>query len=257
MAAHLSRAALTERESYGWIHALAGAYVIVVGAFAVAAWVGDGEGFRAVLCAGAQVLAIACAILARRSFTGEMPWMGALMVAFTLGCAYWSALGIRHAWEANGQAANDLMVGFLAALEPLLFLAAEHIKEGREALRERAKRDEEETRAALEAARQRDAARQPFRPEVVEGGRAAQVAALVGAVALGNAGEAAQAAPMSPPELPPKPQSVAHSQRTWAHADEHAAHLLAQGVSQRQVAATTGLSRWQVRRLSYSLGAAA
>ncbi|MGE0533124.1 MAG: hypothetical protein AB7P35_17585 [Hyphomonadaceae bacterium] len=152
----MNRAALTKPESYGWVHALAGAYVVVVGGFAVAAWLDQGEAFRAVMCAGAQVLAIVCAILARRAFTGQMPLVGWAMVSFTLGCAYWSALGIDHAWSANGAQANWVMVGFLAALEPLLFLAAEHIKEGREALREQFKRDEAETHAAIEAARTRD-----------------------------------------------------------------------------------------------------
>lgn len=151
-----NRAALTKPESYGWVHWLAGAYVVVVGAFAVVAWLDQNEAFRAVMCAGAQVLAIVCAILARRAYTGQMPWVGSAMVIFTLGCAYWSALGIEHAWTANGAEANPLMIGFLAALEPLLFLAAEHIKEGRDALREQFKRDEAETRAALEVARARD-----------------------------------------------------------------------------------------------------
>jgi len=151
-----NRAALTKPESYGWVHWLAGAYVVVVGAFAVVAWLDQGEPFRAVMCAGAQILAIVCAILARRAYTGQMPLVGSAMVAFTLGCAYWSALGIQHAWQSNGTDANWFMVGFLAALEPLLFLAAEHIKEGREALREQFKRDEAETKAALEAAQKRD-----------------------------------------------------------------------------------------------------
>lgn len=151
-----NRAALTKPESYGWVHALAGAYVVVVGGFAVVAWLDQDEPFRAVMCAGAQVLAIVCAILARRSFTGEMPWMGWLMVLFTGGCAYWSALGIEHAWSSNGAEASPLMVGFLAALEPLLFLAAEHIKEGRDALREQFRRDDAEQKAALEVARARD-----------------------------------------------------------------------------------------------------
>lgn len=151
-----NRAALTKAESYGWVHALAGAYVAVVGGFAVSAWLDQGEAFRAAMCAGAQILAIVCAILARRAFTGQMPGMGVVMVLFTLGCAYWSALGIAHAWETNGESASTLMVGFLAALEPLLFLAAEHIREGREALREQFRRDEADTQAALVAARARD-----------------------------------------------------------------------------------------------------
>jgi hypothetical protein len=151
-----NRAALTKSESYGWIHAVAGLYVVLVGGYAVSAWLSDHEPFRAIMCAGAQGLAIVCAILARRAFTGEMPLVGGLMVLFTLGCAAWSALGIKHAWEINGAEVHWLMVGFLAALEPLLFLAAEHIKEGREALRERFRRDETETREALEVARARD-----------------------------------------------------------------------------------------------------
>lgn len=148
-----NRATLSKPERYGWVHAIAACYVIAVGMFSVLAWCNDGQYLRAVMCAGAQALAIVCAVLARRAFTGEMPLMGWLMVAFTLGCAYWSALGIAHAW---GDSAEWTMVAFLAALEPLLFLAAEHIKEGREALREHARKEDERIAEELARNRQND-----------------------------------------------------------------------------------------------------
>jgi len=208
-----NRAALTKPESYGWVHCLAGAYVVVVGGFAVVAWLDQGEAFRAVMCAGAQVLAIVCAILARRSFTGEMPWMGWAMVAFTLGCAYWSALGIEHAWTANGAEASWLMIAFLAALEPLLFLAAEHIKEGREALREQFKRDEAETKAALGAAQARD---QQWAPRLATAGGVV-VATTTPAQA------AAHELVVSPTPLVDRPAIVSTNP---GYADQHA-HALA------------------------------
>lgn len=207
-----NRAALTKPESYGWVHWLAGAYVVVVGAFAVAAWVDQNEPFRAVMCAGAQILAIVCAILARRAYTGQMPLVGSAMVLFTLGCAYWSALGIEHAWQVNGAEANIVMVGFLAALEPLLFLAAEHIKEGREALREQFKRDEAETKAALDAARVRD---QNWAPRLAT---------------LGGAAVATQPMVVSGAELVSAPELLGERPAIYStnpgYADQHA-HALA------------------------------
>lgn len=131
----LDRAALGGEEGYRWIHAVGLAYCLVVGFFAVHAWIIEGEPFKAAICAGAQVLSIVCAILARRAFTGRMPWMGTIATVFAAGCAWWAAQGIAHAWSANGAPANPVMVFFLAALEPALFLIAEHVEEGRRTIR--------------------------------------------------------------------------------------------------------------------------
>jgi hypothetical protein len=141
---NLNRAALGGREHYGFVHWAAGAYVLLIGGYSVVAYWAEGEGFRAAMCAGAQVLAIVCAILARRALTGQMPLSFLLAGLGAMGCAWWSAQGLRHAWESNGTSINDAMVVFLAALEPSLFLLAEHIKEGREALREAHRRKEQE-----------------------------------------------------------------------------------------------------------------
>ncbi len=148
-------------ESYGWIHALAVAYMILVGYFAVAAWVADHEPFRAAMCAGAQVLAVVLAILARRSFTGSMPVAGILACAAGFGCAVWAAKGIAHAWNANGEAVEDWQVWFLAGLEPGLFLLAEHVQSKRVAEAKKAaadaKDDAERLRAIREATERREA----------------------------------------------------------------------------------------------------
>lgn len=148
----LNRAALGGRERYGFVHWAAGCYVVVIGGYSVAAYIDAGEGFRAAMCAGAQLLAIVCAVLARRALTGQMIVSALLCATGALGCAWWAAQGLQHAWESNGSEINMPMVVFLAALEPGLFVLAEHIKEGRDALRtahEKAEREEAEELARI------------------------------------------------------------------------------------------------------------
>lgn len=134
----LNRAALGGEERYWWIHGAAGAYCLLMCYFSVASWVTEQQYFHAGTCAGAQALAVVTAILARRAFTGQMPWMGTLLLVATGGCAWWASLGLQHAWEISGSSIESGPVFFLAALEPGLFLAAEHIQEGRETLRKHA-----------------------------------------------------------------------------------------------------------------------
>jgi hypothetical protein len=153
------------------------------------------------------------------------------------------------------------MVIFLAALEPALFLLAEHVKEGREALRAAHEKAERETAEELAAIRARSASqpatqpkRQPFQPAVVEGGRpASQISqSVAGAVAVSAtvagavADRPAEAASVQPPRL----EAVSHSEQTWASAEAHAAALLAEGLSRRAVAEQTGLTRYKVGQIA-------
>ncbi len=98
--------------------------------------------------------------------------------------------------------------------------------------------------------------RQPFQPEVVDGGRpAGQIShvsqPVAGAVAVSAAvtgilaDQPADAASFQPPAL----EMVSHSEQTWASAEAHAAALLKAGQSERAVARTTGLSRYKVGQL--------
>lgn len=153
----LNRAALGGREQYGFVHVAAICYVVIIGGFSVAAWCDGGEPFKAAMCAGAQLLAIVFAILARRAMTGEMPASTVASAVGCVGCAWWAAQGIQHAWETNGASVNMPMVVFLAAVEPGLFLLAEHIREGREALREAHKREEADQAETLKGIRERNA----------------------------------------------------------------------------------------------------
>ena len=84
--------------------------------------------------------------------------------------------------------------------------------------------------------------RQPFQPEVVEGGRSANqinhisqplvgVATVSAAVAGAVAGRPADAATFDPTTIGP----TIHSEQTWASAEAHAAALLNAGNSQRSV----------------------
>lgn len=132
---NLNRAALGGQERYEPIHWAAFAYMALIALFSANAWVVSGEPFRAALCIGAQILSIVCAVLARRALTGEMPILGGVFLICTVGCSVWAGEGLRHAWEANGAESNPLMITFLMSLEPGIFVAAEHIKEGRAAIR--------------------------------------------------------------------------------------------------------------------------
>lgn len=122
-------------EQYWYIHSIAAAYTAAMACFSASAWLGEGSAFQAAACVGAQLIAVACALLCRRALTARM-WLSAIASAvFATGCAYWAALGLQHAWEANSAPVGLPMIIFLAALEPALFLLAEHIKQGREAVR--------------------------------------------------------------------------------------------------------------------------
>lgn len=99
------------------------------------------------------------------------------------------------------------------------------------------------------------APRQPFRPEVVEGGRPSHVAATAVALVAASASQA-QAQPADlPPLQPPVLETVSHSAKTWADAAAHAEHLLKIGASQREVSRQTGLTRYRVGQIAGSVAA--
>lgn len=123
---------------------------------------------------------------------------------------------------------------------------------------------ERELRSAIRAADRsaNQPARQPFQPEVVEGGRSTSQfgqcghgAAGAAAIAVGVAGAMAdqptEAARFQPPTL----AVPDHSARTWADREAHAKALLQQGISQREAARTTGVTRYKVGRIALSLAA--
>lgn len=101
-----------------------------VAGYGAMGWLDAGQTFKALLCVVAQFLANGCVLLSRRAFVKAMPWMGCAMLIAAAGCAYWSGLSLHHAWTADGTDVSPAMIGFLALLEPVLFLGAEHIKQG-------------------------------------------------------------------------------------------------------------------------------
>lgn len=229
----LNRAALGGRERYGFVHLAAGAYVCLIGGYSVFAYINDSEPFRAAMCAGAQVLAIVCAILARRAMTGQMPFSALLCGIGAFGCAWWSAQGLQHAWESNGTAINMPMVVFLAALEPGLFLLAEHIKEGREALREAHERDERETKEELARIRDRERQRSPY-------------LATSGGVALAALPTGAHASELAPiPATTAERPAIVSTNTGYATRREHALALKRadHDITEEQAHAITGAPR--------------
>lgn len=232
----LNRSALGGREQYGFVHVAAIGYVAIIGGFSVAAWCSENEPFRAAMCAGAQVLAIVFAILARRAMTGQMPLAALLSGVGCGGCAWWAAQGIQHAWQSNGTAINMPMVVFLAAVEPGLFLLAEHIREGREALREAFKRDEAEQAETLREVRSRNAVRDFGAPVLAASGGVA-LAASPSAAALPAL--AAQPAPVG------DPAAIVSTNVGYATAREHAIALKRSNrfITESAASELTGLPR--------------
>jgi hypothetical protein len=190
-----------------------------------------------------------------------MPFSAIAAAILAGGCAWWASHGLALAWYDDAERNGEPMVIFMAALEPALFLLAEHVKEGREALRAAHEKNERELADELAEIRRRSAnaepkrpVSQPFRPEVVEGGRSAsQIGqSVAGAVAVSAtvagvvADRPAEAASFQPPAL----EQVSHSQQTWASREAHAAALLKSGLSQRAVVRETGLSRYMVGQIA-------
>jgi hypothetical protein len=257
----INRAALSAKEGYWWINGIAVALSLVIASMSWTAYDVAGQPERALVCIVAQALAIALAILGRRALTGQMPFSAIAAGLLAGGCAWWASHGLALAWYDDAERNGEPMVIFLAALEPALFLLAEHVKEGREALRAAHEKSEREMAEELAAIRARSASqpasqpkRQPFQPAVVEGGRpASQIGqSVAGAVAVSAtvagavADRPAEAASVQPPRL----EAVSHSHRTWASAEAHAAALLAEGLSRRAVAEQTGLTRYKVGQIA-------
>lgn len=256
---------MARTEAYWWINAIAIGLSLVIAGMSIGAYNAIGAPQMALVCVICQGLAIACAILGRRALTAEMPVAGALSIAAALGCAWWASKGLALAWAQGGPAAEPWMVLFLAALEPGLFLLAEHVRDHRsararaaeEAAQASAQDDQHrrelerlaaEARAAAAAAETASrpvhlpqpaavvdiATRRPRR-SVGAAGRAA--AAGVAVAAIGGQAVAVTLPPMDP------------------IVRERAENMLAEGASRRAVARTleeAGLpvTRYQIDRLA-------
>jgi hypothetical protein len=246
----LPRAALSAKEGYWWINGIALALSAVVANMSWSAYSAIGASDRALVCIITQGVAVAAAILSRRASTGQMGFAALACLALAGGCAWWSSHGLALAWYGNADRNGEPMVIFMAALEPALFLLAEHIKEGREALRAAHEKAERETAEELAAIRARQSGdrplRQPFHPKVVEDGR---TVATVAAVSVGMTGAMAEAPTGSAAFAIPLTEQVSHSHSTFANAEDHARALLAAGKSQRAAARETGLTRYMIGQL--------
>lgn len=268
-------------ESYWWINGVGLWLSAVIAAHSIHAYWAAGMTMFAFLCVSAQLTAIACAILARRAMTADMPAAGAVAALAAMGCAYWAAKGLAFAWDQSGQPVFTPAVWFICALEPGLFLLAEHVRAGRiERARQAAERLAEE--AAILGHRQ------PFRPTLVEPsatqpadrpGRPAAsatqpatlagLAAVVAASATQPAMSATQPADLAEPSATPAVSASQHepagrvpgAHRPGIDRDDderHALRLLAEGrLSARRIAAATGLSRYRVSQLAEEVSGSA
>lgn len=99
--------------------------------------------------------------------------------------------------------------------------------------------------------------RQPFQPEVVEGGRSANQLSQIGqSVVTASAVSATMVGAMTdrPAEAAtfelPTIETISHSAQTWPSREAHAAALLKAGKSQRAVVRETGLTRYKVGQIA-------
>jgi len=239
----LNRAALAAREMYWWINGGAVVLSLVIAKMSISAYAAIGQTDKALLCVTCQLLGIVAAVLARRAFTAQMPIAGACVGVGALGCSWWASHGLALAWGVGGDVANSWMVFFLTAFEPGLFLFAEHIREGREALRVAQAKADAETEEELKRIRERDAAQLGLR------------LATAGGIALGVSGPAAHGATLPPTTSEPITHVVDRApivSENIGHptARAHVQALMAQGVTKRvELHRRTGvplstISRW-------------
>lgn len=155
----LNRAALGAKEGYWWINGIGFALSLLIAKMSFDAYEAAGAPDNAWVCVTCQALAIALAVLARRALTAQMPLEGLAAGAGALGCSWWASHGLALAWATGADPANEWMVFFLTGIEPAIFLLAEHVREGREALRTAHEKEEAETAAELARIRERNSAR--------------------------------------------------------------------------------------------------
>lgn len=225
---------MSAKESYWWINAIALALSVLIAKMSISAYEAAGALDNAWICVTCQAIAIVCAVMARRALTGQMPVSGVVCIAAALGAAWWASHGLGLAWEAGGDRANEWMVFFLTALEPSLFLLAEHIREGREALRAAHAKDEEETAAELARIRSQDSAR--WGPRLATAGGVA----LAASPAAANVGDVAL-----PPALSAEPTAIVSTNTGYATKHAHALALARSNpaLTQEQIGAQIGAPR--------------
>lgn len=227
----LNRAALSAKEGYWWINGIALALSFVIARMSISAYWDAGDPNKALICVICQAMAIALAILARRALTGQMTLPGLAAGAGAAVCSWWASHGLALAW---GDDANIYMVFVLTALEPAIFLLAEHVREGRDVLRHAHAKDEEETAAELARIREKDSAR--WGPRL----------AASGGIALGASPALASAGELAPnPAYSAEQAAIVSTNTGYATAHEHALALKRADprLTQEQIGATVGAPR--------------
>jgi hypothetical protein len=255
----INRTAMSAKEGYWWINGIALALSAVIASMSWTAYAETQESQRAVACIIAQAVAIAAAILARRAITGQMGVSAIAAALLAGGCAWWASHGIALAWYGDQARNGEPMVLFLAALEPALFLLAEHVKEGREALRTAQEKADREEAEALAVARARDESYRQKSPDArrisQQAGDGATIHRLKVVETAPQPGETSatgdQPAGQPVDELPPL-AVPGHSAATFADSAAHARHLITvDGIHRRNelVRQVRGLSSYRASLL--------
>lgn len=180
-----------------------------------------------------------------------------------------SVVGVHLGWEmmrlnvhGDIQLPDTSVIDLCAFLVAFAKVAQAWVVETRKSLDqaaiEAAEAADREERKSTNAAMRRaePPLRQPWAPEVVEGGRtSARIATGAAAVSVGLAGaltdQPAQAASFQAPALP----LIEHSAQTWPSPEVHAEHLLKAGASQRSAAKVTGLTRYKIGLIAAEVAA--
>lgn len=187
-----------------------------------------------------------------------------------VGFAIASNFGVHLGWAilAENAAHPDKLPSALQVDAAALFLcfakpAMTWVIEGRRAMDDEAKaaadRAEQAELAAIRAAERanRPPPRQPFQPEVVEGGRPPAGVGHKVAIAAAAAAAAISPAAGQPAEAAALPVAAANDQAiggVWPSREAHARALLRGHHKERAVARETGLTRYKVSLLAAELG---
>lgn len=259
-----------------WVRPVVVGWALFMGGFGAWGWMAE-NGYSSEGLVSAAVSLFACVVLlnasvqmrragAKKARRATLIW-GAALLLF----GAWSGYSAHHAFEMTRggpveittllslEAAQSafLLVFFLGSawIDPLLMWAVEETE------RASLKTAPAETGQPPANAETQRPPRQPFRPEVVEGGHkpASDGRQPVEASASSAKDQPLVAEPPASPAsfAPPDLPIVSHSEKTWPNPEAHAADLLKQRVGQREVARVTGLTRYKVGQIARETEAAA
>jgi len=152
----MSSASAIERINYRWIHLFGAGYCALIGIGSFAAYLADGLWLRAIICVGMQGFSIAFMLMCIHNTRNQAPVAAVASFVMGIACGSVAAIGIQHAWVQDGDHLAYVLAWLIAAVEPILFVMADHSEAVQRdgAKRRAAAAREEEQQAHLDHQRQ-------------------------------------------------------------------------------------------------------